>query len=235
MRTTTDHQWANALVADLPAQWAMSLLGRWERRRTSFNRSKVTAEGAARRSANEALRAAVEPLRAACPQVPLRAADHAVVEAAREAAEECRLMAVQLEREQRSGRLDPNVLRAAGLTREQAATADAYERRVALAAICRAHNVEPPEKKIEHEPALRRMTTAKWWTGKLRRIHGMAKETAAIQLGRVAKDRECYVSNVSVGDRLAQNERNAASLEATVARNIETDQEYTLAQRWFVL
>ncbi|WP_186166539.1 replication endonuclease [Burkholderia gladioli] len=225
-----DYAWANALVADLPAQWAMSLMSRWERRRASYDRTKVTAEGAARRSANEALRAAVEPLRAACPQVPLRAADHAVIEAARAAAEECRLMAVQLEREQRSSRLDPNVLRAAGLTREQAATADAYERRVALAAICRAHNVEPPEKKIEHDPALRRMTTAKWWTGKLRRIQGMAKETAAIQLGRVAKDRECYVSNVSVGDRLAQNDRNAATLDATIARNVETEQEYTLAQ-----
>jgi hypothetical protein len=38
------------------------------------------------------------------------------------------------------------------------------------------------------------------------------------------------VSNESLAARVAQNARNAATLEATIARNVETEQEFTLAQ-----
>ncbi|WP_304991490.1 replication endonuclease [Burkholderia plantarii] len=225
-----DHAWANAIVAGLPSTWAADILAQWERRRMSFNPAKVTAEGVARRAANTALRETVQSLQPACPQLSLDAADHAVCDAARAAAEACRVTLLAVERAQRHGRFDSNVLRAAGLTKEQVEEANEFEQRVALAAICARHNVEAPARDISHGPAIRRMTMAKWWTGKLRRIQGMAKETAAIQLGRVAKDLECYVSNVSVRDRRAQNERNAATLDATIARNVETNQEFTLSE-----
>ncbi|WP_412525901.1 replication endonuclease [Burkholderia lata] len=229
-RTNNDHEWANELVADLPRPWAMRLLSQWERRRTSFNRSKVTAEGTVRRAANEALRDSVAPLQPACPQLPLAAADHEVCDAAWNAADACRTKLIQLERDQRRGKFDFGVLRAAGLTEAQAAGADVFEQRVALSSICAEYNIEPPDKTYEDGPAVRRMVAAKWWKGRLRKAHGMAKESAAIVLGLVAKDRECYVSNVSVRDRKEQNDRNAAALDATIARNIETDQEFTLAQ-----
>ncbi|WP_080431016.1 replication endonuclease [Burkholderia ubonensis] len=227
---STDHEWANAQVAGLPAPWAMRFMAEWERRRSSFNPAKVTAEGVARRAANEALRAAVEPLHPACAQLSLGASDYDVCDVARAAAETCRVKQLALEREQRHGRFNANVLRAAGLTEAQVDGVDAYEQRVVLAAVCAEHNVEAPGKEFEDGPAVRRMVTSKWWTRQLRKIHGMAQERAAIHMGIVAKDRECYVSTVSVRARAAQNERNAAALEATIARNVETDQEFTLAQ-----
>ncbi|RQS60391.1 replication endonuclease [Burkholderia sp. Bp8986] len=225
-----DHAWANEMVADLPRPWAMRLLSQWERRRSSFSRSKVTAEGIARRAANEALRDSVALLRPACPQLPLGAADHEVCDAAWKAAEACRVTVIKLEREQRRGTFDVGVLRAAGLTEAQAKGADVFEQRVALSAICAGYNIEAPDEMYEDGPAVRRMVAAKWWKGRLRKAHGMAKESAAILLGIVSQDRECYVSNVSVRDRQEQNDRNAAALDATIARNIETDQEFTLAQ-----
>ena len=45
LRIGDDHTWARALVADLPRPWGARLLSAWEKRRSSFNAAKVTAEG----------------------------------------------------------------------------------------------------------------------------------------------------------------------------------------------
>jgi hypothetical protein len=68
-----------------------------------------------------------------------------------------------------------------------------------------------------------------WWRRKLRAVHAKQVEGAAIGLGYVNRAADPYISNESVMRRAQQNERNAASLEATIATN-EDGQEYTLAE-----
>lgn len=225
-----DHEWARSLIADIPRPWAARLLSAWERRRSTFNPALVTAEGVARRRANEELRKHVAMLRPVSAGLPLEASDYDVCNHAWEMAERCRVKLLMLAEEQKRGPLDANVLRAAGLTEAQATAANDYEQRVVLARVCESQGIDAPDDQYEDAPAVCRMVAAKWWRGQLRKAHASAVESAAINLGIVAKDRECYVSNVSLEARRAQNDRNEATLEATIAKNLETDQEFTLAQ-----
>lgn len=78
-------------------------------------------------------------------------------------------------------------------------------------------------------PAVARMADPVWWRRKLRSVHAKVVEGAAIDLGYVNRARDCYVSKESVWRRAQQNERNAATLENTLATN-EAGQEYTLAE-----
>ncbi|WP_258397321.1 replication endonuclease [Paraburkholderia unamae] len=191
----------------------------------------TTAEGIARRRANEELRENVAVLRPVSVGLPLHASDYDVCNQAWELAERCRVRLLMLAEEQkRGGPVDANALRAAGLTEAQAAAIDDYEQRFVLSRICAAQGIDAPDGQYDDAPAVRRMVTAKWWRAQLRKVHARAVESAAINLGVVARDRECYVSNVSVEARRAQNERNEATLEATIAKNLETEQEFTLAQ-----
>lgn len=107
---------------------------------------------------------------------------------------------------------------------------DAEALRAAMERIAQGQGIEPPDaRKVRNGPAIARMTCAQWWRRKLRRHHGRAVEGAAIALGYVNKAREIYCSNETLHRRLQQNARNAASLEATTARN-ELGQEFTLAE-----
>ncbi|WP_408588801.1 replication endonuclease [Paraburkholderia tropica] len=64
----------------------------------------------------------------------------------------------------------------------------------------------------------------------MRRAHARAVEAAAIDFGLVNRSRDVYVSNEGLAAREAQNARNAAMLESTIAHNLDTDQEFTLAE-----
>lgn len=101
--------------------------------------------------------------------------------------------------------------------------------RAAMERICQGQGVAAPFPKVKDRPAIARMTCALWWRRKLRKHQGRTVEAAAIRLGLVNKARDLYVSNEGLRARLQQNARNAAAMEATVARN-ELGQEFTLAE-----
>jgi hypothetical protein len=225
----TNEQWANALVAPFPARWCGQLLGTWERRRTSYNPEKLTSQNDAQRKANEALRDTVARLLpfAVNDDLSLDADDGAVVDAAWAGAERCRVRLLEIEDMQNHGRA---ALQAAGLSAGQAEAAEDGEARCELASLCITRGIAAPAAKYDDVPAVRRMVAARWWTGQLRKAHARAVESAAIELGLVNKSRDCYVSNESLAARQAQNARNAAILEATKARNLETEQQFTLAE-----
>ncbi|MFM0741805.1 replication endonuclease [Paraburkholderia xenovorans] len=231
-RLTPEHEWAASLVAEIPRPWAARLLSAWEKRRTSFNPLVTTGEGIARRKANEQLRADVAMMRPLNAALPLDASDTDLCNAAWDAAEKCRvkLLAIEAEQEHAPTHEALDAIRAAGVAGD-AGEFDVFEQRAALARVCVAAGITAPERnRYEDLPAVRRMVAAHWWKGRLRKAHAKAVETAAIGLGLVARGRECYVSNVSVEARRAQNERNAAALAATIARNLDTEQEFTLAE-----
>jgi hypothetical protein len=225
-------EWAAGMVADIPRPWAGRLLSAWEKRRASFNPLVVTGEGTARRCANEQLRADVALMRPVSAALPLDASDSELCHAARNEAERCRVKLLAIEGEQEHARTDEflDAIRAAGVCADAGAI-DAFEQRYRLAALCAGGGIEPPEPaRYADVPAVRRMVAAHWWKGRLRKAHGKARESAAIRLGYVGRGKECYVSSVSTLDRQWQNERNAAALAATIARNVETKQEFTLAE-----
>jgi len=231
-RLTPEHEWAASLVAEIPRPWAARLLSAWEKRRASFNPLVATSEGIARRKASEQLRADVALMRPVNETLPLDASDSELCNVAWEWAEKCRvkLLAIEGEQQHAPTRDLVDAIRAAGVACDADAV-DVFEQRVVLAHMCVAGGIPAPEEsRYEDLPAVRRMVAAHWWKGRLRKAHAKAVETAAIGLGLVARGRECYVSNVSVEARRAQNERNAAALAATIARNLETEQEFTLAE-----
>jgi hypothetical protein len=231
-RLTPENEWAASLVADIPRPWAARLLSAWEKRRASFNPLVSTGEGIARRKANEQLRADVALMRPVNETLPLDASDSELCNAAWEWAEKCRvkLLAIQGEQEHVPTESFIECIRAAGI--HDAGTAvDAFEQRQKLSTICGAGGIDAPEEaRYEDLPAVRRMVAAHWWKGRLRKAHAKARESAAIRLGIVGRGKECYVSDVSKLDRQWQNERNAAALAATIAKNLETEQEFTLAE-----
>jgi hypothetical protein len=225
----SNEAWANGLVATLPARWCMSIMGEWERRRSSYNPEKLTGANEAQRKANEALRDTVTRLLpfAVNDDLTLDADDGAVVDAAWKGAERCRVRLLELADMQQHGR---EAMRAAGVSAGEAEAVEAFEARCELGRLCMARGIEPPAKKYDDTPAVRRMVAARWWTGQLRKAQARGLESAAIELGLVNRSKDCYVSNESLAARTAQNARNAATLEATIARNVETEQEFTLAE-----
>lgn len=217
------------MVADLPRRWAMRILSTWEGRRSRFDPRKSTGEGTAQRIANEELRATVERLLpfAVNDDLTLDADDGAVVDAAWKGAERCRVRLLELADMQQHGR---DALRAAGVSANEAEAVEACEARCELARLCMTRGIEPAAARYDDTPAVRRMIAPRWWTGQMRKAQARALESAAIELGIVNRSKDCYVSNESLAARRAQNERNAATLEATIARNVETEQEFTLAE-----
>ena len=232
LRRGDEHTWARALVADLPRPWGARLLSAWEKRRSSFNAAKVTAEGAARRIANDWLRETAGMLRPVNERLPLGASDHDVCSHAWEMAERCRIKLLHIEEEQQRADTESFIecIRAAGI-HESGTALDAREQRDSLARLCVAAGIEAPEEgRYEDVPAVRRMVAAHWWRSRLRKVHAQAVESAAIDLGYVSRAKQCYVSDVSLQARRWQNERNAATLEAVRAKNLETEQIFTLAE-----
>ncbi|MEK6292474.1 MAG: replication endonuclease [Paraburkholderia tropica] len=221
--------WAAGLVAPFPRRWQANMMREWDRRRATFNPKKVTGENDAQRAANVALRDAVASLasHAVSDELPLDALDHDVITHARECAEQARVRILSLEAWQEAGRF---AARAAGISALELAPLEALEARVMLADFCVSRGVLPATGRINDEGAVRRMIAPKWWTMRMRRAHARAVEAAAIDFGLVNRTRDVYVSNEGLAAREAQNARNAAMLETTIAHNLDTDQEFTLAE-----
>lgn len=87
----------------------------------------------------------------------------------------------------------------------------------------------PPDCR-EHMPAVRRMTCRQWWRRAIRKAKARALEAAAIGLGYVHRGGEIYASDATVERRRQQRARNAASLDGTRAINLDTGDEFTLAE-----
>ena len=103
------------------------------------------------------------------------------------------------------------------------------EARCAMERVCEGQGVMPPAAKVGDGPAMARMCCPKWWRSKLRKHQGQTVESAAVRLGLVNKQRGPYISYERLRARKQQNTRNAATLEATTARN-EDGQVFTLAE-----
>jgi hypothetical protein len=106
---------------------------------------------------------------------------------------------------------------------------DAASLRAAMGRLAAGQGIDAPAAKVKDAPALARLACPLWWRRKLRRTHAKIVEGSAISLGYVNRAQDCYVSTESVWRRADQNERNAASLEATNATN-EHGQTFTLAE-----
>lgn len=204
VRPSTDHAWAAQRVGTLPPRWAARILGAWERKRAERTGTHWTAEGEAHRAANLELLRITEQLSRV--RISLDAGDSQVCERAHEMADHCASLAGVYHQ--------PELLHAA------------------MVRVAERQGIEPAmpdDDSGDVLPAIRRMVDPLWWRRALRKLHAKAVEGAAITLGLVNKARDPYVSNESLTRRRQQNERNAASLEATIARNEDGD-EFTLAE-----
>jgi Bacteriophage replication gene A protein (GPA) len=198
----TGEQWARRMVGELPPRWESRLYGRWNNQRQRHAGDCISAVHA-ERDANIELRETVQSL--ATVRISLDASDSTICQAA-----------------------DTLASRAADFS---TVYHHANELHLALERMAWGQGIEPPKVKEDEpiEPAIKRMQDAQWWRRKLRAHHAKIVEGAAIGLGYVNKKADPYVSRESVIRRTQQNERNAASLEATTATN-EEGQEFTLAE-----
>lgn len=92
----------------------------------------------------------------------------------------------------------------------------------------REHRIEPPTEKDDQQAVLRAMDGA-WWRRNLRRAHMRALEAAAIRLGFVSSKAGKYCSDEAAVKRVAQNRRNQDGMRNTKMQNLETGQEFNLA------
>lgn len=104
------------------------------------------------------------------------------------------------------------------------------ELRARLARFVATYGAAAPGESVEDLPAVRRMTCAHWWRRTLRVAQARQLEFGAVALGYVHRDAEKYASDATVMRRQEQRRRNAAALEQTDAVNLDTGDEYTLAE-----
>jgi len=198
-----NREWAAAHVANLPYRWKKRLFNKWEKTRAGFDALALGDEGKATRAAAGWLLETLDKLQTV--NIPLDASDSDICERAEQMSAHCNSLAEIFH--------------------------DKESLRDAMARVCAANKVKAPAgKKMEAGGAIARMVDALWWRRQLRKVHAKSVEGAAISIGYVNKTRDIYVSNESVTRRRQQNRRNEAMLEATRARNVETGQEYKLAE-----
>lgn len=201
---TSDHAWARERVAALPGRWQGRILAAWERTRAERTSTHWTAEGEAHRRANLDLLRVTNQLAAV--RIALDAGDREVCDRAAAMAAHCASLAAVFHQ--------PETLHAA------------------MVRVAERNGIEPARPRADStdvRPSIRRMVDELWWRRGLRKLHAKSVEGAAITLGLVNKARDPYCSNETLERRRQQNQRNAATLESTIARN-ELGQEYTLAE-----
>jgi len=222
-----DSEFAARMVEEFPTRWQHRLLGRWERSRQKFNPADASLcyPYHANSGANaELLRVAS---RLSDVRLPLDAQDSHICEEADKLAGRCRALGTATVAGAKPGPWALGYV-LAGFPERRLLDTPALQR-AAMGRIALAYGIEPPEPCYDDGPAMARMMDAQWWRRKLRNVHAKQVEGAAIGLGYVNRNADPYISNESVWRRAQQNERNAASLEATIATN-EDGQEYTLAE-----
>jgi hypothetical protein len=201
-RQEPHEQWAARQVEGLPFRWRKRLVRSWEEARADVRANDQ--QGDALRRAGAGLLRALERLSAA--PLPLDASDARVCEEAAKHADACRR------------------------TAEASQHLSIGARRSELESFCLTLGIVAPHESVDDVPAIARMVCPLWWRRQLRKAQARAVEGSAIALGYVNKRGDCYVSNESVEHRSEQNARNRAMLESTIARNVDTEQEFTLAE-----
>ncbi|AOS79228.1 hypothetical protein Q5W_09755 [Hydrogenophaga sp. PBC] len=83
--------------------------------------------------------------------------------------------------------------------------------------------------RVTPEGALIRVQTETWWRRTLRKLFARTVERCSIGLGLVNKDRQCYVSDLSVARRRQQVAANAQAMERTELEN-DLGQRMNLAE-----
>lgn len=83
--------------------------------------------------------------------------------------------------------------------------------------------------RVTPEGALIRVQTETWWRRTLRKLFARTVERCSIGLGLVNKDRQCYVSDLSVARRRQQLAANAQAMERTELEN-DLGQRMNLAE-----
>lgn len=107
---------------------------------------------------------------------------------------------------------------------------DAGQLRQRMARFVQGYGITAPGADILNAPAISRMTDELWWRRGLRVAQARNLEREAITLGYVHRNAEIYASDATVERRTQQRKRNARNLEQTKAVNLDTDQEFTLAE-----
>lgn len=102
--------------------------------------------------------------------------------------------------------------------------------RARLARFVGTYGATAPGDAVEDAPAVRRMTCPNWWRRALRVAQARQLEYGAVALGYVHRQAEIYASDATVQRRQEQRRRNAATLEQAQAVNLDTGDEYTLAE-----
>jgi hypothetical protein len=213
-------EWAHRKVAGLPYRWQKRLLRRWEKDRSSIDKTVLGGETEATRRAAWYLQDTVENLHHV-KGLPLDASDSDICARADYLAERCNSLATEVHEKKTLRAAMEWVVRANSMAPWQG-EADRIEMR---GNVCATRECRDETDSI----AIARMIDAFWWRGKLRKLHAKIVEGAAISMGYVNKQKDIYVSNESMARRMEQNRRNAAMLEATKARNEHGD-EYKLAE-----
>ncbi len=97
-----------------------------------------------------------------------------------------------------------------------------------LASICAMRGIDAPDVN-EDKQFIYRCSDPAWWRRNLRKVHGRKFEHAAIRLGFVSIRAGAYASDETVLRRIAQNRRNAKSLQSITMEN-EDGQSFLLSE-----
>ena len=193
----------------VPAAWRKRVLSKFEK---SMSAALQAPGGTGRQSdavrdANVWLLETTE--RMAALRVPVNLSDSELCEMAREKAREALGLAV----------LEPGIY-----------VMDIARLRERMTTFVESFGIRAPGCDVLHGPAISRMTDELWWRRALRVSQARNLENEAIRLGYVHRHGERYASDVTVERRGQQRRRNARNLEQTLAVNLDTGEEYKLAE-----
>lgn len=206
MQLTTPESWQRARLAHVPGPWRERV------RRLHVGKLKATEalpwnqQSEAQRLANLWLLHTTERMEAL--RVPITLSDSELIDMARERAEKVLALA----------EIVPGIF-----------YTDKGAMRARMAGFVARYGITPPGEEFKDGPAIARMTCPLWWRRQLRKTQARALEGEAIALGYVHKHGEIYASDVTVERRAQQRKRNADTLEATEAINMDTGEVYKLA------
>lgn len=201
--------WEQQRLEVVPAPWRKRVFSMFERQ---MHMAMQIAGGTGKQS--DAVRDANVWLmdttaRMAALRVPVNMTDSELCDMAREKARECMNLVVMV----------PGVY-----------MMDAAHLRERMGQFVEGFGIKQPGKDVLNGPAISRMTDELWWRRALRVAQARSLENEAIRLGYVSRKKEIYASNVTVERRRQQRRRNARNLEQTIAVNLDTGEEYKLAE-----
>lgn len=201
--------WEQERLASVPAPWRKRVFSLFDKRlKEAFSIPGGTGKQSdAVRDANVWLLDTTE--RMAALRVPVNLSDSELCDMAREKARECMNLAV----------MEPGFY-----------MMDAAQLRQRMASFVEGFGIKAPGLEILNGPAISRMTDEIWWRRGLRVAQARNLESEAIRLGYVHRRAEIYASDVTVERRRQQRKRNQRNLEQTLAVNLDTGEEYKLAE-----